>query len=167
MSKDASDFKDAPSIHSAQPLDDCPDTPIEKAESNDDPEAASRLAREVDAACHPYTWPQSRKMLILLTGVSATFLIGLNATSEATAAEAINEQFGVSDASFPNSYWPVTAWNVGAAFAPLVVLPIMENFGVRYIYLVRFPFITASILTFVRFRCLSKGRPAIFYSSYS
>lgn len=88
------------------------------------------------ALLHPFNWPQSRKLLVTYTAVSATFLIGLNATAEATAGPAINAQFGISDATFPNSYWPITAWNFGAALVPLILLPLMENFGVRYIYIV-------------------------------
>ncbi|KAK5004936.1 hypothetical protein LTR28_008305 [Elasticomyces elasticus] len=44
------------------------------------------------------------------------------------AAEQINEEFGVSDATFPNSYWPVTSWSVGGALFLMVGLPLMEDF---------------------------------------
>lgn len=65
-----------------------------------------------------------------------TFIVGFNATSITTAAAEINERFGISDERFPNSFWPVTSWGVGAALAPMVVLPIMEDFGMRPGYLV-------------------------------
>ena len=123
-------------FNGAQAVDDHPDLSDEKADP-DQPAAVLAITRDEEASYHPYSWPQSRKLLMLYTAVSATFLTGLNATSEATAAEAINVQFGISDASFPNSYWPISSWNTGGAVAPLVLLPLMENFGIRYIYLVR------------------------------
>lgn len=52
-----------------------------------------------------------------------------------SAAEHINESFHVSDEHFPHSYWPVLSWNLGGAAAPLIGLPIMENFGVRRSYM--------------------------------
>lgn len=122
-------FSDGPEVN------DAPDMPIEKADDTE-PASVPAVTWNDEASCHPNTWPQSRKYRITLTAVSATFLVGLNATAEATAADAINERFSISDASFPNSYWPITSWNVGAAVAPPVLLPLMENFGIRYIYLV-------------------------------
>jgi len=68
---------------------------------------------------------------------SSTLIVGLNSTSITSAAIEINERFGVSDEKFPHSFWPVTAWNTGAALAPMVILPIMEEFGFRIGYLVR------------------------------
>ena len=85
---------------------------------------------------HPYNWSDSRRSLILWISVSVTFLVGINATSEATAGEAVNQRFGISDTSFQNSYLPITSWNMGAALGPPVFLALMENFGIRKIYLV-------------------------------
>lgn len=68
----------------------------------------------------------------------STLIVGLNATAMTSAAQEINARFGVSDLRFPNSYWPVVSWTVGAALAPMIVLPIMEDFGMRIGYLVRY-----------------------------
>ncbi|KIW87591.1 uncharacterized protein Z519_11916 [Cladophialophora bantiana CBS 173.52] len=67
-----------------------------------------------------------------------TFIVGWNATTVSGAAIEIGEYFGVSDQSFPNSFWPVTAWTTGAAVAPMIVLPIMEDFGVRPGYMISY-----------------------------
>lgn len=85
---------------------------------------------------HPRNWPNRRKWIV--TGFSSfmTFMIGLNALSVSAAAGEINAEFNISDASFPNSYWSVTAWNGGAIIGPVLGLPIMENFGLRKAYLV-------------------------------
>ena len=71
-----------------------------------------------------------------LTSFQRTFIVGFNATSITSAAIEINRRFGISDEHFPNSFWPVTSWTVGAALAPMVILPIMEDFGMKVGYLV-------------------------------
>jgi hypothetical protein len=65
-----------------------------------------------------------------------TFVVQINGTMMTSAAEQINESFHISDEAFPHSYWPVMSWNLGGAAAPLLGLPLMENFGVRWSYLV-------------------------------
>lgn len=75
----------------------------------------------------------------MVTGFSCflSFMVGINALSIASAAGLINEEFDVSDANFPNSYWTVTAWNTGAMFGPVLGLPLMETYGIKTIYFVR------------------------------
>ncbi|OQV00598.1 hypothetical protein CLAIMM_06075 isoform 1 [Cladophialophora immunda] len=73
-----------------------------------------------------------------LIRIFRTFIVGWNATTVSGAAIEIGEYFGVSDQSFPNSFWPVTSWTTGAAVAPMIVLPIMEDFGVRPGYLISY-----------------------------
>ena len=91
---------------------------------------------------NPFNWSRHKKWAVTLLATFVTFIAGINGTALTAAATKINEDFGVSDVKFPNSYWPVTAWNLGAAFAPLVALPLMESFGVRYPYpLIYFAFI--------------------------
>lgn len=86
--------------------------------------------------CKPKNFPPSRKWAILLTACFVSFAVGVNSTSITAAATKINDRFDVSDAGFPNSYWPVTSWNTAAGVVSMVVLPLMENFGVRVYYLV-------------------------------
>lgn len=71
-----------------------------------------------------------------LTSYYGTLIVGFNATAITSAALEINDRFGISDEHFPHSFWPVTSWGLGAALAPMVVLPIMEDFGMRIEYLV-------------------------------
>jgi MFS family permease len=72
--------------------------------------------------------------------------VGINSTSITAAATSINQRFGVSDKNFPNSYWPVTAWNGGAALAPMIVLPIMERYGIRTGYFIYYGMFTAFVI---------------------
>lgn len=59
----------------------------------------------------------------------------MNGTIITVAHEAINEHFGISDASFPHSYWPVASWAIGGSCFCLLILPLMEDFGARWVFL--------------------------------
>ena len=86
---------------------------------------------------NPFNWKMQKKWLVTLTACTGTFLVGLNATGYTGAEFAIAETFNVSSKkTFDNSFWPVTAWNAGAAMVPMVLLPIGEAFGIRPVYLV-------------------------------
>ncbi|KAL8710238.1 MAG: hypothetical protein Q9220_005169 [cf. Caloplaca sp. 1 TL-2023] len=82
-------------------------------------------------SANPYNWPESKKWSVIIIAAAVTFLIGMNATAPTTPSRAIAEQFHLNDATFPNSYWPVTVWNTAAAFGPMIGLPLLENFGIR------------------------------------
>jgi MFS family permease len=84
---------------------------------------------------NPYNWSASKKWAITVVGILATFTTIMNGTMITVAHEAINEAFHVSDATFPNSYWPVTSWALGGALSGLIILPLMEDFGVRPAFL--------------------------------
>ena len=85
---------------------------------------------------NPFNWPKARKWAIMLTVCTGTFLAAVNATAYTAVAIEIAEEFGVHDtASFPASFWPVTAWNAGAALVPTILLPFGENFGMKWTYL--------------------------------
>jgi hypothetical protein len=86
---------------------------------------------------NPFNWPVSKKWRVTLLACFMTFVVQINGTMMTSAAEQINESFHVSDDTFPHSYWPVLSWNLGGAAGPLLGLPLMENFGVRWTYLVR------------------------------
>ncbi|KAI1610646.1 major facilitator superfamily domain-containing protein [Exophiala viscosa] len=84
---------------------------------------------------NPYNWPLSRKWIITAVATLATFITTMNGTMITVAADAINQEFNVSDANFPNSYWPVTTWSLGGGISCLIILPLMEDFGVRPAFL--------------------------------
>ena len=86
---------------------------------------------------NPFNWPDAKKWRVTLLACFMTFIIQLNGTMMTSAAEQINERFYISDEHFPHSYWPVLSWSLGGAAAPLLGLPLMENFGVRWSYVVR------------------------------
>lgn len=85
---------------------------------------------------NPRRWPQSRKWLIAGAALIGTLLIPINGTSITVAAGEINREFGVSDATFPNSYWTVTSWSIGGSIFLIFLFPIMEDVGVKAGYMV-------------------------------
>ena len=87
---------------------------------------------------NPFNWPKSRKILLTVVVLLGTLITLLNGTAITVAYEEINHEFGISDASFPNSYWPVTSWTIGGGVFILFLLPIMEDVGVRWGYLISY-----------------------------
>jgi MFS family permease len=94
----------------------------------------------------PFNWSLRTKWTITLTTCFVCFAVGLNATCIASAPTPINERFGISDAHFPNSFWPVASWTVGAAIMPMVILPLMESYGVRPGYLLSYAVFTIFVI---------------------
>ncbi|KPI35462.1 putative transporter [Cyphellophora attinorum] len=89
---------------------------------------------------NPYNFSHRRKWLITALAVLATFVAMMNGTMITVAHEQTSEYFNYSDANFPNSYWPTTAWTMGGACSVLLVLPIMEDFGSRIPFLGTYTF---------------------------
>ncbi|EMD94556.1 hypothetical protein COCC4DRAFT_152745 [Bipolaris maydis ATCC 48331] len=85
---------------------------------------------------NPFNFPTTKRLRITLLACSMTFVVQVSGTMLTSAAPQINSSFNVSDEVFPHSYWPVLSWNLGGAAAPLLGLPLMENFGVRWSYLI-------------------------------
>lgn len=74
----------------------------------------------------------------MATACWVTFIVGLNATSITTAADVLTEEFNLqTGGDLEVNFFAVTAWNAAAAIVPLVTLPLMDTYGVRYGYLVR------------------------------
>lgn len=84
---------------------------------------------------NPFNWAVAKKWRVTILACFMTFVVQINGTMLTSAAEQINESFHVTDEHFPHSYWPILSWNLGGAAAPLLGLPLMENFGVRYSYM--------------------------------
>lgn len=85
---------------------------------------------------NPYNWTLWRKWVNMAVSYWVTILVGINATSFTTAAEALSADFNVSNSFFEFSFFAVTSWNATAAIVPLATLPMMETFGFRIGYTV-------------------------------
>ncbi|KAH8696616.1 major facilitator superfamily domain-containing protein [Talaromyces proteolyticus] len=86
----------------------------------------------------PFNWPLKKKWWATGLGLVASFICSVNGTILTVAHKSINDEFHISDKSFPYSYWPVTSWGVGASVCPLFLFPIMEDFGIRPVVLVTY-----------------------------
>ncbi|KAF7194360.1 Citrinin biosynthesis cluster MFS transporter mrr1 [Pseudocercospora fuligena] len=85
---------------------------------------------------NPYNWSNSRKWLLAGISLAGTLFLPLNGTSITIAAAQLGEEFNVSDtAHFTNTYWAVTSWSVGGAVFIILFLPLLEELGVRRVYL--------------------------------
>ncbi|KNG46036.1 multidrug transporter [Stemphylium lycopersici] len=107
--------------------------PSKEADADSDPEFLT-WASSSDPS-NPFNFPVRKKWRTTLLACGMTFFVQVSGTMLTSAAEQINTSFNVSDEAFPHSYWPVLSWNLGGAAAPLLGLPLMENFGVRWSYL--------------------------------
>ncbi|KAF1976418.1 multidrug transporter [Bimuria novae-zelandiae CBS 107.79] len=91
-----------------------------------------------DDRTNPFNWSQTKKWRVTLLACFMTFVLQINGTAMTSAAEQINESFHVSDENFPHSYWPVFSWTLSGAAAPMIGLPLMEHFGVRWSYMMMY-----------------------------
>jgi MFS family permease len=98
----------------------------------------SEHVSQADDPDNPFNWSVGKKWSVTLIACYVTFIVGFNATALTAAVSQTNSTFHISDAIFPHSVWPVTAWNTGGALAPMVVLPIMEDYGTRPGYLITY-----------------------------
>lgn len=111
------------------------ETPVKSEQDSTQTPSSPPQPHELD---HPFNWPKPKKWGITLIACYVTFTVGLNATALTAAVSQTNAYFHISDIGFPNSVWPVTAWNTGGALAPMIVLPIMEDYGTRPGYLITY-----------------------------
>lgn len=74
---------------------------------------------------NPPPTPQDTKVLTWYSSI----LTGLPAGSYGAGADYISERFHVQNKPFPNVTWATTSWNMGAAFWPLIFVPLTESSG--------------------------------------
>ena len=58
-----------------------------------------------------------------------SILTGLPAGSYGAGNNGMSERFHVQNEPFPNLFWATTSWNMGAAFWPLLFVPLTESSG--------------------------------------
>lgn len=118
----------------SDPLNDST-SPTDPTSLHHSPTAKKCAENDLRDPLDPINWPVKRKWLITTLCCLITFLAGWNATALTAATSHTNSYFSISDTTFPHSVWAVTSWNLGAAIAPMFVLPIMEEHGMRPGYL--------------------------------
>lgn len=78
-----------------------------------------------------FYWSLQKKWIVTLLSIMATFTTMLNGTIITVAHEFIDAQFSLSNDIIPQSYWLVSSWTLGGAISSLIVLPLLEDFGIR------------------------------------
>ncbi|EAW12204.1 putative MFS multidrug transporter [Aspergillus clavatus NRRL 1] len=91
---------------------------------------------------NPFNWSNKYKWLLTVTICFISILTGLPAGTYGSGNQWMAERFHVQNSPFPNLFWATTSWNMGAAFWPLIFVPLTESSGrmpgyfVAYIILV-------------------------------
>ncbi|CDM30182.1 hypothetical protein DTO013E5_8553 [Penicillium roqueforti] len=91
---------------------------------------------------NPFNWSFRYKWVITITVCFISILTGIPAGSYGSGNDWLKQEFNVQNTPFPNLYWATTSWNMGAAFWPLIFVPLTESSGrmpgyfVAYILLV-------------------------------
>ncbi|KAJ5475379.1 hypothetical protein N7539_008445, partial [Penicillium diatomitis] len=78
---------------------------------------------------NPFNWSKSYKWALTLTICFISILTGLPAGSYGASNVWMEQQFHVQNQPFPNLAWATTSWNMGAAFWPLIFVPMTESSG--------------------------------------
>jgi hypothetical protein len=85
-----------------------------------------------------FNWSTKYKWVLTVTICFISILTGIPAGSYGAGNEFMTERFHVENEPFPNLYWAMCSWNVGAALFPLVFVLLTENTGRMPGYFVRF-----------------------------
>ncbi|KAG8631155.1 hypothetical protein KVT40_000295 [Elsinoe batatas] len=87
---------------------------------------------------NPFNWAKSRKVVINVLCLLATLSCNANATALTAAWRVTNPIYGISDETFPNSYWSVTSWTLGGSLFMACLLPLTEDYSLRWGYLISY-----------------------------
>ncbi|KAK8216527.1 major facilitator superfamily domain-containing protein [Phyllosticta capitalensis] len=123
------------SITETIPLSELPSTKTQTPEPPRDRDSRIVDWEGPNDPANPYNWSVKKKWLITAISIVATFTTMLNGTIITVAHEALDERFNISEADFPHSYWPVSTWAIGAGLFSFTILPLMEDFGFRRVFL--------------------------------
>ncbi|BCS23622.1 putative MFS multidrug transporter [Aspergillus puulaauensis] len=78
---------------------------------------------------NPFNWSPTYKWVLTVTVCFISILTGLPAGTYGSGNNWMEGQFHVQNSPFPNLYWATTSWNMGAAFWPLIFVPLTESSG--------------------------------------
>ncbi|KAL5343991.1 major facilitator superfamily domain-containing protein [Aspergillus crustosus] len=78
---------------------------------------------------NPFNWSTTYKWVLTVTICFISILTGLPAGTYGSGNDWMQNQFHVQNSPFPNLYWATCSWNMGAAFWPLIFVPLTESTG--------------------------------------
>ncbi|OJJ03869.1 hypothetical protein ASPVEDRAFT_54176 [Aspergillus versicolor CBS 583.65] len=94
---------------------------------------------------NPFNWSTSYKWVLTVTVCFISILTGLPAGTYGSGNDWMEDQFHVQNSPFPNLYWATTSWNMGAAFWPLIFVPLTESSGRMPGYFVAYIILIATL----------------------
>ncbi|KGO66960.1 Major facilitator superfamily domain, general substrate transporter [Penicillium italicum] len=94
---------------------------------------------------NPFNWSLRYKWLLTITVCFISILTGLPAGTYGSGNDWMEKEFNVQNDPFPNLYWATTSWNMGAAFWPLIFVPITEASGRMPGYFVAYVILVISL----------------------
>ncbi|KAJ5926407.1 hypothetical protein N7516_008180 [Penicillium verrucosum] len=94
---------------------------------------------------NPFNWSIRYKWLLTITVCFISILTGLPAGTYGSGNDWMEKQFNVQNSPFPNLYWATTSWNMGAAFWPLIFVPLTEASGRMPGYFVAYVILVISL----------------------
>lgn len=98
---------------------------------------------------NPFNWPSSKKWRITIIACFITFLSGLSGTALAPTAPFLTSTFDLAPdatSTIPPTYYPIFTWTLAAGLIPLILLPLMETYGIRHPYLALLTLLTLTHL---------------------
>ncbi|PYI27943.1 MFS general substrate transporter [Aspergillus indologenus CBS 114.80] len=78
---------------------------------------------------NPFNWSPAYKWVLTVTVCFISILTGIPAGSYGSGNDYMETRFHVQNTPFPNLYWATCSWNMGAAFWPLIFVPLTEASG--------------------------------------
>ncbi|KAK7560721.1 putative MFS multidrug transporter [Phyllosticta citricarpa] len=78
---------------------------------------------------NPFNWSKTKKWILTITVCFISILTGLPAGAYGGGNTQMEQRFNISQDNFPWLFWATTSWNVGAAFFPLIFVPLTETSG--------------------------------------
>ncbi|KAE8325270.1 major facilitator superfamily domain-containing protein [Aspergillus sergii] len=94
---------------------------------------------------NPFNWSTSYKWTLTITVCIISILTGIPAGSYGAGNSYMAERFHVQNEPFPNLAWATTSWNMGAAFWPLIFVPLTESSGRMPGYFVAYTILVISL----------------------
>ncbi|PLB38859.1 putative MFS multidrug transporter [Aspergillus candidus] len=85
--------------------------------------------RGPDDPDNPFNWGSGYKWTLTITICIISILTGIPAGSYGAGNEYMAQRFHVQNVPFPNLAWATASWNMGAAFWPLIFVPLTESSG--------------------------------------
>ncbi|KAL3480451.1 major facilitator superfamily domain-containing protein [Aspergillus californicus] len=94
---------------------------------------------------NPFNWSTKYKWVLTVTVCFISILTGLPAGTYGSGNDWMEDEFHVQNSPFPNLYWATTSWNMGAAFWPLIFVPLTESSGRMPGYFVAYIILIATL----------------------